>query len=292
MVYNETVMNHLHKMKGVDFMGMMRDIVKAVKKDKPDADLVVKMAKDLKKKFDADKDKVFDLNELMRNSYREKAGAAIQSLRTQLGEDIILTGTWDGAEDMRELDESELLDGEISAFVCKVGSYLVRMAECLYQDSPDGYGYLERKPAGKEAIATYKEKHPPVNNDGYVFACWPNVCNSSCRNAQKVSAQYIGTGSVPSEEWQCVCFADHARSYSWSDNIRFICAVKGGKLSPAGREELYVLKSWMGDSSSWDYWYRFTSDGTIEKYRIYPLMNPFGIEASKEPWGEPCGRQI
>lgn len=238
-----------------------------------DADIVTEAVNDLDQQWNADKDKVLDLNKLLRESYKRKMHMAIQSLRTQLGDDIILTGTWDEAEDMHELEESELLDGEMSAFVYKVGSYLVRQADCLYQDG-DGIDYRERKPAGKDAIVAYMDA-------SHLYICEPPL---SYRSAKKISAKYIGDCGVPSEEWKCVCYEDHATSYYWSEQINFICAVKSGNLSSGSREELYVLKHWTGSSNSYDYWYRFNPDGTVEECRIYPLNNPFGIEASTEPW--------
>ena len=246
------------------------------KSGKPDADIAMQAANDFIQQWNRhqewngyddygdynclqldDRRKVIGLDELMRNFYKKKESAAIQSLRTQLGGDIALTGTWDEAEDMRELEESELLDGEVSAYVCTVGSYLVRMAACLYQDRYwGGVSFRDRKPAGKDAIAAYRDGSLARLREGnYDFPY--SICKT-------VSAKYIGGGSAPSEEWQSVCLAYQSRDFRRvPEQINFIYTLKSGKSSSCRCEELYVLTHWMALSDTGYYLSRFTPDGTV-----------------------------
>ena len=215
-----------------------------------DTDIAVQAAKDLVQKFDADREQVFDADELLRNAYKEKNSAAIKTLEAHLGNDIILTGTWDGMQGMRELEENELLDGEMSAFVFQAGSYMIRQAVCLYQDG-DGIYYTDRKPAGKDAIAAYKEY------------------DTDYRKVCEISAKHIGGDHNFSDGWQHVCLADIF--LSWSEEIHFICTVKRAEASQDSHEALFVLKEYTGSAFSVDHWYRLTPDGTVKEYVIHPL---------------------
>ncbi len=227
--------------------------------DKTDFDIAIQAVKDLIQKFDADKEQVFEVDGLLRNAYEKKNGDAIKTLDAHLGNDILLTGTWDAMQDMRELEESELQDGEMSAFVFQVGSYMIRQAVCLYQNS-DGVYYTDRKPAGRDAIAAYKEY------------------DTEYRKVCEISAKYFGEYKDSSDGWHHVCLADVF--LSWSEDIHFICTVKSTEASPDSHEALFVLKEYIGSAFSVDHWYRLTPDGTVKEYVIHPL-DP---DSDTEPW--------
>lgn len=61
----------------------------------------------------------------------------MKTLRTHLGEDIVFTGVWADARDERELEDCDLLDGELSGYIFTIGGYTIRCAVCLYQDDEE-----------------------------------------------------------------------------------------------------------------------------------------------------------
>lgn len=88
-------------------------------------------AADLITKINADKDRTFTLEEIQRNICKNHESKGMKTLRTHLGDDIVFTGLWADASDERELDESELMKGELLGFVYTVGSYVIR--DTVYQ---------------------------------------------------------------------------------------------------------------------------------------------------------------
>ena len=154
-----------------------------------DHDLAQQAANDLLQKVNADKDQVYTLDELLRNTYKANESAGMKTLRTHLGEDIVFTGVWADASDERELEDSELLDGELAGYVFTVGSYTIRSAVCLFRDD-DEADYTQRVPAGQDAIAQYREAGWRMPGPG-----------NGVREVQVISARYNDFGS---EDWQHV----------------------------------------------------------------------------------------
>lgn len=235
---------------------------------RPDCSIALQAADGLIQKVNADRNTVYSLDGLLRNSYKQKKAAAMKTLYAHLGEDIVFTGAEDGMEDMRELEEHELWDGELSAFIFTAGCYSVRQARRLYKDS-GGVCYTKREPAGKDAAAAYKERE----SGSFLFHL---KCTGEYREACEISAKYKGEGSA-GDEWVHICFAD--TSFSWNEKIDFICAVKSREASD-GQAALFVLKKYIGSSFSAEDWYRFTPDGTVKEYRIHPLNG----DTFKERW--------
>lgn len=56
-----------------------------------DHDLAQQAANDLVQQINADKDQVYTLDELLRNTYKANESAGMKTLRTHLGEDIAFT---------------------------------------------------------------------------------------------------------------------------------------------------------------------------------------------------------
>ena len=204
-----------------------------------DHDLAQQAANDLVQQINADKDQVYTLDELLRNTYKANESAGMKTLRTHLGEDIAFTGVWADARDERELEESELLDGELSGFVFTIGSYTIRSAVCLYRDD-DEIDYTQRVPAGEDAIAQYREEGWRLLGPG-----------NGVREVQVISARYNGFGSV--EGWRHVCLA--ATSLRWDESINFIATLKPVASAPAEQEVLFILKQYTGDSFGVAHWY-------------------------------------
>ncbi len=252
--------------------------------DKTDFDIAMQTAKKLAQTINAGKEKAFELDELLRNAYEKKNDDAIKTLDAHMGKNVILTGTWNMRLDMRKLEENELKDGEISACVFTVGNYQVRMADCLYKDS-DGVSYTERKPAGKDVIASFK-KYAKKYDEEYDEEC-NEECNEECdegyddtkyRYACEISAKYVGENGASPDGWHHVCFRDV--SMAWSEDINFICAVKSADTSSNSHEALFILKKYMGSAFGVEHWYRFTSDGAVKEYELHPL-DP---DSDPEPW--------
>lgn len=209
---------------------------------------------------EADGDTVYTLDELLRNIYKTRERAGMETLRRHLGADIVFTGLWAGARDERELEESELLEGELSGYVFTIGGYTLRSASCLYLDD-DSIDYSERVPAGPEALARYRQEG------------WRMLgAEDGVREVQALSARYGGRG-----DWHTVCLV--TSSLHWDESIHFI-----GTLKPtaASQESLFILKQYTGDSYGIAYWYALAPDGTISEYGEHPY-DPGSFE---RPWND------
>lgn len=225
-------------------------------------DIAQQAANDLIQKVTADKDKVYTLEELLRNTYKANESDGMKILRKHLGDNIAFTCVWADARDERELEESELLDGELSGYVFTVGGYTIRSAVCLYQDD-DEADYTQRVPAGQDAIAQYREAGWRMPSPG-----------NGVREVQVVSARYNGSGS---EGWQHICIA--ATSIRWDESINFIGTLKPSALAPDEQEVLLILKQYTGDSFGVAHWYKLSSDGNVTEYEEHPY-DPESFEAS------------
>lgn len=221
-------------------------------------------ANDLIQKVTADKDKVYTLEELLRNTYKANESDGMKTLRKHLGDNIAFTCVWADARDERELEESELLDGELSGYVFTVGGYTIRSAVCLYQDDEEA-DYTQRVPARRDMIAQYQQEN------------WRMLGHESgVREVQVVSARYNGSGS---EGWQHICIA--ATSIRWDESINFIGTLKPSAPAPDEQEMLFILKQYTGDSFGVAHWYKLSSDGNVAEYEEHPF-DPESFETSWE----------
>lgn len=219
-------------------------------------------ATDLITKINADKDTVYTLDELLRNSYKANESSGMKTLRTHLDDNIVFTGVWADARDEREVEDAELLDGELYGYVFTIGGYTIRSAACLYQDN-DKADYTQRIPAGQDAIAKYRQK-------GWrMLGAW-----NGTREVQVISARYNGAGS---EEWQHICIA--ATSVRWDESIDFIATLKPSASASDEQEVLFVLKQYTGDSFGVAHWYKLSSNGDVTEYEEHPY-DPESFEAS------------
>lgn len=224
-------------------------------------ELLQNMANEPNQKVNTDKGTVCMLDELLRNSYRATESASMKTLRKHLGDEIVFTGVWANASEERELEESELLDGELSGFVFTIGHYTIRSAVCLYQDD-DTVHLEERVPAGQDAVAQYQQEGWRMLGAG-----------SGIREVQVISARYNGSGL---EGWRHVCSA--AISLNWDESINFVVTLKPSSKAPDEQEMLFVLKNRTGDSLGVAHWYKLSSDGTVTEHEEHPYVP----ESSKE----------
>lgn len=228
-------------------------------------DLAQQAANDLILKVNADKDKAYTLDELLRNVYQANESAGMKTLRKHLGDGIVFTGVWADAKDEQELEESELLDGELSGYVFTMGHYTIRSTVCLYRDD-DKVDYTERVPAGPDKITQYMNERSPLPLPGSGF-----------REVQVISAKHKNAAA---DDWTFVCLA--TTSVSWDESIDFICTVKYAASDPDEREMLFVLNQYTGDSFGVAHWFKLSSDGAVTKYSEHPY-NP---ESFEESWND------
>ena len=230
------------------------------------SDIAQQAADDLIQQINADKDTVYTLDELLRNSYKANESSGTKTLRTHLDDNIVFTGLWADAREERELEEAELLDGELSGYVFTIGGYTIRSAMCLYQDD-DKVHYTQRIPSGQDAMAEYQQ-------EGWrMLGAW-----NGAREVQVISARYNGAAS---EEWRHVCIA--ATSARWDESINFMGTLKPSALASDEQEVLFVLKQYTGSSFGVAYWYKLSSDGTVTEYSEHP----FNPESFEESWKDP-----
>lgn len=152
----------------------------------------------------------YSYSDFLRESYRQTEASAKETLHIHLGNSIVFTGTWLEAEE-RELEEEELMEGEVSASVFTVGCYTVRMAYCLYMDDRDrGVKYTERMPAGQDKITAYRNEERRIGQEleeeGIAIS---GLCpiGKNVRMVTEVSARYNPNSELPVYSWRNICMA-------------------------------------------------------------------------------------
>jgi len=237
---------------------------------KTDDDIVQQALGDLMSKFDAARNVTFTVEGLLRNSYKQAEDSAKETLRNHLGPDIIFTEIWAEVADVRELEEEELLEGELSASVFMVGCYAVRIAECLYvEDDSIGVHYRERVPAGSDKIIERRNKRRRIRQaavDGFAMTEGISIMEDGVRIVTELSAMYNHGSETSVNCWHNICMA--ACSARWAESIDYICTVKRNDTVPDGQAALFVLNKYVGDSFGVEQWYKFTPDCRVKEYRI------------------------
>lgn len=191
-----------------------------------------------------------------------------ETLRTQLGHDIVFTGMRAEATGERKIEEEELLEGEICATVFTVGCYAVRIAKCLYvDDARRGVHYTERVPAEPDRTAEYRDAMR--SGQAHEGKRLEEGClyDREARMVTEVSARYDPGRGDSADGWRNICTAATSCG-TWSESIVYICTVKRNHLIPDEQAALFVSKRFMGSSQAVDYWYKFMPDGDIELYSI------------------------
>ena len=221
-------------------------------------------------KFEAEKENItFNLDDIMRNIFKQNESEGIKTIHRHLGESVLITGLWEEAKEEIKVEEENLLEGELSAFTFKIGNYFIRSSMRLYQDT-DENAYYKRIPATQEQIAAYGKPR------GYVML----ADREGVREVHEILAKYQSVGDSTTEEWNFVCLATEARMCQWSESVDFISTVKRDISESDEREALFVQKTYCGDSFSVLYWYKMTSDGTVTEYWEHQL-NP---DSFNDPW--------
>ena len=184
-------------------------------------------------------------------------------LRRHLSDNIIITDFCNDKTKLQQLDESELLEGEMSAYLFTVGCYSIRRSQCLYRDEDkDNNRYTNRHPATREEIRAVEKSRCERNIMSMIHP-------EGFRIVDEISAKYIEKESK--EDYKFICMATNARTGCWSESIGIICTVRHDESIPDNEAVLYVSTMYMGDSFSVDCWYAFYPDGTTKSYQIHPF---------------------
>lgn len=206
--------------------------------------------------------------EFFRDSYKRRKNAAMETLRTHLGNEIVFTGIWAEAAGERELDEEELLEGEVSASVCTVGCYTIRIACCLHVNDKEAT-YTGKIPAGQDKMAVHRNEEGHIGQDlkdnGFSIAELYSI-GKDVRMVMEVSARYYPCSESSANLWWNICTA--APDHEQLGSIGFICAVKRNDMVPDEEAALFVLNNFWDGFCTIDYWYKFMPDGKVEEYRI------------------------
>lgn len=207
-----------------------------------------------------DENTEYPYGDFLRESYRRTEASAKETLRVHLGNSIVFTGTWLEAEE-RELEEEELMEGELSASVFTVGCYIVRIAECLYMD--DGsrdVRHMENVSAGQDKKAVDPKKEG--QDIGWIRAV-PYPAGKKSRMLTEISAQYTPGSRTAVDHWQSICTA--RGSHTWTERTGYIYAVKSSEKALDSQAALFVLARPAGcPQDAWQ-WYRFTPDNKAEE---------------------------
>ncbi|MCM1328146.1 MAG: hypothetical protein NC253_01780 [Ruminococcus sp.] len=234
--------------------------------DTDKTDIAKAAADDLIKKFNADKDKVINLNDIFNENAKQLKNKSVKTLKKHLGESIVIMGDWDRPKNLRELDEAELWEGEVGATEFTVGAYTVRSSERLYIDDNDEIYYHMRKPASPEKVEEYKKMKRKM---GLILRFPDDV-----RRVYEVSAKLT---SDTDGKFDFVCLATETPSGYWTETLYYIASVKAS--DEAEKEDLFVYKEYMGSERSVEHWYRY-SGGEVSKYSI----DPYDPDSYEEKW--------
>lgn len=163
----------------------------------------------------------------------------------------------------KRVKEEKLLQGELSAYTCRVGCYMVRSAIRVYKISEPGYCPEEELPASVEETEMIRKDIGDGEQGVVGFYSW----NDKFRITNEISAKYERDSR---EDFIYICRAAHARNHSWSETINCICAAKQHLLVPDKKASLFVCNTYLGDSFSADTWYKFNPEGKIKRMHLHP----------------------
>ena len=151
---------------------------------------------------------------------------------------------------MHEITEDELLPGELSASVFKVGCYTVRSAQRVYRIHEDGYSPELEMPADKAEVDLVRKEPESF----VLFPSWRN----KLRVAHEISAVHTDN---PNNMPIYICRAARAMDFRWSEYIGGIYVAKEHELVPDEYASLFVCLTFTGSSHSFDTWYKLDPIG-------------------------------
>ena len=171
---------------------------------------------------------------------------------------LVLTDACEQDLKITQIDETDLLEGEIAACVFKLDGYEIRSTARIYTDkSPVGFTFEENTPATREQIANLVQP-------GLISFKWYGF-----GHVHEISARYVGDNEIT----DFIPLASAVEGFSWSEGIVFIGTAKEKGLSKPNKPILFVKKEWVGDSFGADTWYAMYSDGSISHYERHDLSS-------------------
>ncbi len=173
-------------------------------------------------------------------------------------------------EEGEKVPEEELWDGELAAFVFRVGNYHVRVAHRIYRicKSAVMYDPQNEKPVNKAEMELIKK-------DAGVYVGQ----NRQFRLAQEIAAKSCGTSE---NDFIIICRLTHAVNYSWCESVKCICTAKKSKCIPDEDADLFVWKMYVGDSFSVDTVYKMEPTGRITELVLHPFDPDIGEAEFRE----------
>lgn len=166
----------------------------------------------------------------------------------------IFIDAWCPGTGEQEIPEWELLEGELSAVVFRVGCYIVRSAQRIYKIYEPDYRPELETPANKEETEKIR-----VAGGSKVIECelgtWLKF-----RLVQEISARHIFS---PDSAFTYICRAAKARNHTWQEYIGDIYAVKEHEKIPDKDAFLLIYLGYAGSSYTSETWYKMSPDGKV-----------------------------
>lgn len=188
----------------------------------------------------------------------------MDTLRKHLGKDIKFIGSWDNAQDERQLDEEELLQGELSAVTFTVGCYTIRSAQRVYKVTEDNGAYIleDEVPANQEELKMIRESTGIAG----IYD------NRHLRMTHEISAKHNSDpNGVFADTFKSVCRAAHSiKIGAWDEHIGYIGTVKENASLSDENAFLFVLNKYVGSSFGVESWYKLDPSGVITKFTLHP----------------------
>ena len=214
------------------------------------------------------------ITRFLRESYRCTLADNALILKRHLGNEIVIN---DMQEDERELDDDELSEGEFSAFIKKIGCYIIRISECLYinERKDDGIS-TERIPASRKLVECYVNTEDIRKEQFLEFHMLAKVLQISARHINSYGTQ-----------WNCIYMRDDD---GMLEDIRDTYAVvKMNCNVPDECADLFIrihlnIKELPINSDLMEHgvdsWYRMNPDGKITTYS----ENMYMCDTLTIPW--------
>ena len=172
----------------------------------------------------------------------------------------------------QKVAEADLLPGELSAEVFRVGCYTVRSAQRIYQIYEPGYSPEEEVPASAEDMELVRKDIVPVNVDprlnvtmsiGVGVQSWRN----RLRVTNEISARHQDN---PNGAFTMIRRAAESRNSTWSEHIGPVMTAKEHIAIPDKHASLFVCNTYVGDSFSVDTWNKLDPAGEITTLSLHP----------------------
>jgi serine/threonine protein phosphatase 1 len=226
---------------------------------------------DLVKQMDAAKDETININEIMKRKYKLNEIMGMETLRKHLGNDIVFTGVWGDATEERQLEDSELLPGELSAVIFTIGCYTVRSAQRVYKEHEDYGSFLPENavPADEKDLAFVKEsKYYSSQSWTLNDVSLPSPWDGELRITQEITAKHNSDPEgVFAGNFKYVCRAVHKAMTNGDEVIELISAIKKDASSSDENASLFVLLRINYLTALFAKVYRLAQNGVITEYR-------------------------